>query len=67
MYFISSGKVEVDVLGQKISLTQGNFFGEMSLVTGQRRQGDVYTRSYCQLLALKQSDFKSIQRSDKEL
>jgi len=50
MYFISSGRVEVEVVGQKIELNPGDFFGEMGLVTGQRRQGDVYARSYCQLL-----------------
>jgi monovalent cation:H+ antiporter, CPA1 family len=67
MYFISSGKVEVEVVGQKICLSQGEFFGEMGLVTGQRRQGDVYARSYCQLLILKDTDFNSVRRSDKEL
>ena len=67
MYFISSGKVDVEVVGQKIRLNPGDFFGEMGLVTGQRRQGDVYARSYCQLLVLKDTDFNSVRRSDKAL
>ena len=29
MYFISSGKVDVEVVGQKIRLNPGDFFGQM--------------------------------------
>jgi CPA1 family monovalent cation:H+ antiporter len=67
MYFISSGSVEVEVVGQKIQLNPGNFFGEMGLVTGQRRQGDVHARGYCQLLVLREVDFKNLLRSDQEI
>ena len=67
MYFISSGKVDVEVVGQKIRLNPGDFFGEMGLITGQRRQGNVYARSYCQLLVLKDTDFNSLRRSDEAL
>jgi CPA1 family monovalent cation:H+ antiporter len=67
MYFISSGSVEVEVVGQKIRLNPGDFFGEMGLVTGQRRQGDVHARGYCQLLVLREVDFKNLLRSDHEI
>src|SRR5208282_1546996 len=67
MYFISSGSVEVEVVGQKIRLNPGDFFGEMGLVTGQRRQGDVHARGYCQLLVLREVDFKNLLRSDQEI
>ena len=67
MYFISSGSVEVEVVGQKIQLNPGDFFGEMGLVTGQRRQGDVHARGYCQLLVLREVDFKNLLRSDPEI
>ena len=67
MYFISSGSVEVEVVGQKIQLNPGDFFGEMGLVTGQRRQGDVHARGYCQLLVLSEVDFKNLLRSDQEI
>jgi CPA1 family monovalent cation:H+ antiporter len=67
MYFISSGSVEVEVVGQKIRLNPGDFFGEMGLVTGQRRQGDVHARGYCQLLVLRELDFKNLLRSDHEI
>jgi CPA1 family monovalent cation:H+ antiporter len=67
MYFISSGSVEVVVVGQKIRLNPGDFFGEMGLVTGQRRQGDVHARSYCQLLVLREADFNSLLRNDHDI
>ncbi len=67
MYFISSGSVEVEVVGQKIQLNPGDFFGEMALVTGQRRRGNVYARGYCQLLVLREVDFKSLLRSDRDI
>jgi len=67
MYFISSGNVEVEVVGQRIRLKPGDFFGEMGLVTGQRRQGDVYAHGYCQLLVLGAVDFKNLLRSDHDI
>ncbi|HVN27458.1 MAG TPA: cation:proton antiporter [Candidatus Binataceae bacterium] len=67
MYFISSGSVEVDVAKQKIRLNPGDFFGEMGLVTGQPRQGNVYASGYCQLLVLKEEDFQNLVRSDAEI
>ena len=67
MYFISSGGVEVEVVGRKIPLNPGDFFGEMALVTGQRRRGNVYARGYCQLLVLREVDFKNLLRSDRDI
>src|SRR6185437_6405246 len=57
MYFLSSGSVEVQVVGQNIRLRPGDFFGEMGLVTRQRRQGNVNALGYCQLLMLNVKDF----------
>jgi len=67
MYFISSGSVKVEVVGKKIRLSPGDFFGEMGLVTGQRRQGDVHARGYCQLLVLRELDFNNLLRSDHDI
>jgi monovalent cation:H+ antiporter, CPA1 family len=67
MYFLSSGTVEVRVLNTRFKLRAGDFFGEMGLVTGQRRQGDVYAISYCQLLMLKDSDLQRLLRANPEL
>src|SRR5262249_19862658 len=62
MYFISSGAVEVNVLGHKVKLGRGDFFGEMALLSGQPRQADVSTLSYCQLLVLHDRDLQYLLR-----
>ncbi len=64
MYFISSGAVEVDVLGHKVKLGRGDFFGEMALLSGQPRQADVAALSYCQLLVLDDDDLEYLLRSE---
>ena len=67
MYFISSGVVEVSVLGTEVRLSVGDFFGEMALVMHQRRQGDVTAVGYCQLLELKDEDLQNLLRGKPEL
>jgi CPA2 family monovalent cation:H+ antiporter-2 len=57
-YFISAGAVEVAVGGKKIRLGPGDFFGEMALLSGERRSADVTAVDYCELLALDQRDFR---------
>jgi CPA2 family monovalent cation:H+ antiporter-2 len=59
LYFISSGAVEVSVAGRKIHLGPGDFFGEMALLSGDRRSADVTAVDYCDLLALDQRDFRN--------
>jgi CPA2 family monovalent cation:H+ antiporter-2 len=58
VYFISRGAVEVSVAGRKIPLGPGDFFGEMALLSGERRSADVTAVDYCDLLILDQQDFK---------
>ena len=58
LYFISSGAVEVSVAARKIRLGPGDFFGEMGLLSGERRSADVTAVDYCDLLILDQRDFK---------
>jgi monovalent cation:H+ antiporter, CPA1 family len=62
MYFLSSGTVQVHVVGTNIMLGPGDFFGEMALVTGQRRQGDVDAIGYCQLLVLSRDAYRDFLR-----
>jgi monovalent cation:H+ antiporter-2, CPA2 family len=59
VYFITSGAVEVSVGGNKIRLGAGDFFGEMALLSGERRTADVTAVDYCDLLALDQRDFRT--------
>jgi len=67
MYFLSSGAVEVHAAGNKIRLGRGDFFGEMALLSGQPRQGDVDALSYCQLLVLEDSELQDLLRSDPKI
>jgi monovalent cation:H+ antiporter-2, CPA2 family len=57
MFFISSGAVEVSIGGRKIPLGPGDFFGEMALLTGERRVADVTAIDYCLFLTLEKGDF----------
>jgi len=67
VYFISSGAVEVSLPGHKVRLGRGDFFGEMALLSGRRRNADVTTLSYCQLLVLHASEFRRFLRINRTL
>jgi CPA2 family monovalent cation:H+ antiporter-2 len=58
IYFISSGKVEVSIGTRKIRLEAGNFFGEMALLSGARRNADVTAVDYCELQVMTVRDFQ---------
>ncbi|MFO1070795.1 MAG: cation:proton antiporter [Geminicoccaceae bacterium] len=57
-FFIASGAVQVEVGGRTIRLGPGDFFGEMGLLTGERRSADVTAIDYCQLQVLAQREFR---------
>jgi CPA1 family monovalent cation:H+ antiporter len=56
MYFISSGAVEVRIAPSPVQLGSGDFFGEMALVFADRRNADVVSLGFCQLLTLAARD-----------
>jgi monovalent cation:H+ antiporter, CPA1 family len=58
VFFIASGAVEVRLPMRRVRLGSGDFFGEMALLTGQRRQADVVALTYCRLLMLRRGDFE---------
>ncbi len=58
VYFISSGSAEVSIGDRKILLQSGNFFGEMALLSGARRNADVTAVDYCELLIMTVRDFQ---------
>jgi monovalent cation:H+ antiporter, CPA1 family len=58
-YFIASGAVEVRLPDRAIALGSGEFFGELALLTGRPRQADVVALTFCRLLALRRTDFKT--------
>ncbi len=57
VYFIGSGAVEVILPHARIQLGTGEFFGEMALLSRQRRNADIVALTYCRLLVLRKSDF----------
>jgi len=58
MYFIADGEVEVEVPGQDLKLGPGSFFGEMALITGERRSADVTALDFCKFATLSARDFR---------
>lgn len=52
MFFIASGAVEILLDKRRIRLGRGDFFGEMGLLTRQRRNADVVALTHCHLLEL---------------
>jgi len=67
MYFISSGSAEVDVNGRKFPLGPGQFFGEMALLSGARRNADVTATDYVKLLVMAVRDFQQFMARDPKL
>jgi monovalent cation:H+ antiporter-2, CPA2 family len=57
MFFIVSGEVEVDLGERVVPLHAGSFFGEMALLSGERRTADITAVDFCQFLVLERRDF----------
>jgi CPA1 family monovalent cation:H+ antiporter len=62
MFLISSGAVEVVLPNNRVRLGSGDFFGEMALLSGRRRQADVLALGYCRVLVLSAADFRRFLR-----
>jgi voltage-gated potassium channel len=61
MYFIASGEVEIILSDRRVTLSEGDFFGEIALLKpdAKRTATVVATRS-CELLKLEQRDFQGL-------
>ncbi|MEY5027085.1 MAG: hypothetical protein RLZZ244_2613 [Verrucomicrobiota bacterium] len=58
MYFLASGTAEVLVNGQRVAkLGAGAPFGEMALVSGERRNASIRATEYCDVHRLGKEDF----------
>jgi len=61
LYFILQGQVEMDLPHGTIQLGPGEFFGEMSLLSGlDRRNANITTLTDCQFLVLEAPDFQDL-------
>jgi len=60
MYFIAAGEVTVQAPGFAVALKEGDFVGEMGLVSDRPRSADVISNGYCHLLALYRKDFRAL-------
>ncbi len=61
MYFIVSGDIEIQTTPTtSFHLKDGDFFGEMALITGARRSATAIATGPCQLLMLDIADFRDL-------
>jgi voltage-gated potassium channel len=60
MFFIVYGKVEVELPTNPVILGEGDYFGEIAIVTGGTRTATVRAAGACELLQLKQRDFRHL-------
>ena len=60
MFFIVSGRLEVQVEPRPVMLGDGDFVGEMALITGEPRTATVIAREHSELLALDLADFREL-------
>ncbi len=68
LYFIIQGQVEVGLPHGAVDLGPGEFFGEMSLLSGlDRRNATITTLSDCQFLVLEAPDFQELAKRVPEL
>lgn len=67
MYFIASGKVEIETESELVVLGEGAFFGESALLEDRQRNNSVRAQTKCRLLLLEAPDFHRLMRGRPEL
>ena len=68
LYLISQGEVEVTIGGRRVNTRgPGEFFGEMALLSGDRRSADVTALDYCRFAKLSGRDFRAFLRRYPEI
>jgi len=67
MFFIASGEVAVEAdLGQ-VTLGEGDFFGEMALLSRRQHAHNVTALTKCRLLVLDKSDFEQLSHREPDI
>lgn len=67
MFFVMEGEVEVELQPHPVRLGPGEFFGEMALVSGLRRNATVSSVTECRLLRLHVADFRRLAEANPEI
>ncbi len=67
MYIIATGRVAVDIPGQDVTLTEGEFFGEIALLRQSKRSATVRAVTRTKLLVLDGSDLRSLMERKPEI
>lgn len=68
MYFIASGEVEVEIPDNPVRLSEGDFFGEIALITHEaRRTATVVATRPTDLLVLSAPDFRRLMAQSPDL
>ena len=67
MYFIVSGEIEMGLRPRPIRLSDGNFFGEMALISGSDRSATATATRRTLLLSLDVADFRDLAARRPEL
>lgn len=67
MYFIAAGRVDVALPDRVVVLQDGDFFGEIALLTDSLRTATVRARTACHLLTLDVRDFRKVMEANPEL
>jgi CPA1 family monovalent cation:H+ antiporter len=60
MYFIAAGEVTVLATTGPVVLNEGEFFGEMGLLSSSPRNATVVSHGYCHLMMLSRRDFRKL-------
>jgi voltage-gated potassium channel len=69
IYFLSRGKVEIisgDGKNKHGYLESGDYFGDLSLILGEKRTASVRALTYCEIFILNRSDFNRIKNEYSE-
>ena len=67
MICVMEGEVEVELQPHPVRLGPGEFFGEMALVSGLRRNATVSSVTECRLLRLHVADFRRLAEANPEI
>jgi hypothetical protein len=69
IYFLTSGTAEIITSDEKLyaTLNDGDYFGEISLLLGEKRTASVKALSFCEILLLTKEKFTQIKKEYPEL